>query len=65
MEKSGNKNTDPLMKSLSDAFSTHPPSEERVKQMRELVEQSPDRNAIINTQEFNRAKQIAASMKKK
>ncbi|HPV48427.1 MAG TPA: M48 family metalloprotease [Smithellaceae bacterium] len=65
MEKSGNKNADPLMKSLSDAFSTHPPSVERVQQMKELAAQSPDRGAIINTQEFNRAKQIAASLKKK
>lgn len=65
MEKSGKKNDSAAMKSLSDAFSTHPPSEERVKQMKEMASQSPDRKAITNTAEFNQAKQIAASMKKK
>ncbi len=64
-EKSGNKDGNPLMKSLSDAFSTHPPSNERVKQMKELAAESPERNAVINTTEFNRARQIAASLKKK
>lgn len=65
IEKSGNKNDSGVMKSLSDAFSTHPPSAERVQQMKELAAQSPDRKAITNTADFNRAKQIAASMKKK
>ncbi len=65
MEKSGKKNDSGVMKSLSDAFSTHPPSEERVRQMKELAAQTPDRKSITNTAEFNRVKQIAAAMKKK
>ena len=65
MEKSGNKNDSGVMKSLSDAMSTHPPSEERVKQMKELAAKSPDKKAVTNTAEFNKAKQIAVAMKKK
>jgi len=33
--------------------------------MNELAAQSPARKAIMNTAEFNRAKQIALAMKKK
>jgi len=65
IEKSGNKNDNGVIKSLSDALSTHPPSEERVKQMKELAAKSPDRKAITNTAEFNRAKQIAVALRKK
>jgi len=65
MTKSGGKSDSGLMKSLSDAFSTHPPSEERVKQMNQLAAQSPGRKGIINTAEFNRSKQIAAGLRKK
>jgi len=65
MEKSGNKSGGTIVRNLSDALSTHPPSEERVKQMNELAAQSPARKAIMNTAEFNRAKQIALAMKKK
>ncbi|MFZ3055872.1 MAG: hypothetical protein WA098_03870, partial [Smithella sp.] len=65
MEKSGNKSGGALVKNLSDALSTHPPSEERVKQMNEMAAQSPARKAITNTADFNKAKQIAAAMKKK
>lgn len=65
MEKSGGKGDSTVVKNLSDAFSTHPPSEERVKQMNELAAQSPGRKAITNTAEFNKARQIAVAMKKK
>jgi len=54
-----------IMKNLSDALSTHPPSTERVKQMKELAAQSPARKAITNTAAFQKAKQIAAGMSKK
>lgn len=64
MEKSSGNNSAAL-KSLADAMSTHPPSEERVKQMHELAAASPDaRGAVVNTLAFARAKQIAAAMQK-
>jgi len=45
-------------------MSTHPPSEERVKQMQELAAQSPAGPSITNTPQFNRVKQIAAKLGK-
>ncbi len=64
IEKSG-KGGDGVVKSLSDALSTHPPNEERVKQMEELAAKSPDRKAVINTPDFNRVKALAAQLGKK
>jgi predicted Zn-dependent protease len=46
-------------------MSTHPPSEERVQQMKELAAQSPDKKAITNTADFTRAKQVAVALRKK
>lgn len=63
MEKS--KGEGGLTKKLSDAFSTHPPSEERVKQMDELAAESPAQKGITDTPDFDRARQIAAGMSKK
>lgn len=63
MEKSG-KGEGGVVKNLSDALSTHPPNEERVKQMQELAAKSPDRKAVINTPDFNRAKALAAQLGK-
>lgn len=65
MEKKSRGGNSPVMKSLSDAMSTHPPSEERVKQMNELAAQSPARKAVANTPAFNRVKKIAAATAKK
>lgn len=64
-EKSASKSGNAVVKSLSDAMSTHPPSEERVKQMNELAANSPAKNGLENTPDFNRAKQIAAGLRKK
>lgn len=65
MEKKSGKGESGLMKNLSDAMSTHPPSEERVKQMKELAEQSPKQKATISTPEFLKVKQIASGLHKK
>jgi beta-barrel assembly-enhancing protease len=65
IEKKAGKSGSAVTKSLSDALSTHPPSEERVRQMKELAAESPERKATINTPEFNRARQIAAGLRKK
>lgn len=65
MEKSASKGGGGISKSLSDAMSTHPPSEERVQQMHELAATTPAGKTVVNTTSFNRAKQIAARMGKK
>lgn len=64
-EKSAQKSGSSGLKSLADAMSTHPPSEERVKQMNELAMNSPAKRGSVNTPEFNRAKQAAAGLRKK
>ncbi|MEN6622706.1 MAG: M48 family metalloprotease, partial [Smithella sp.] len=64
MEKSKN-GEGAITKRLSDAFSTHPPSEERIKQMDELAAKSPAQKGITDTPDFDRARQIAAGMSKK
>jgi len=65
IEKKSGQSGNAIAKNLNDALSTHPPSEERVRQMRELAAASPVRNAVIHTSQFNRAKQIAKKIGKK
>jgi len=65
IEKKSSQSGNVVVKSLSDAMSTHPPSEERVKQMNELAAQSPAKKSTTNTAEFNKAKQMAAGLVKK
>ncbi|OGQ00745.1 MAG: hypothetical protein A2Z51_12215 [Deltaproteobacteria bacterium RBG_19FT_COMBO_52_11] len=64
-EKKASKDGSSVIKSLSDAMSTHPPSEERVKQMNELAAKSPQKKGITNTPDFSRAKEIVAGLRKK
>lgn len=55
-KKSGEQNA--LMKSLSDVMSTHPPSAERVQQMKEMaVKAGPRPKATVSSNEFSLAKQ--------
>lgn len=65
MEKKAGKDGGSVLKSLSDAMSTHPPSEERVKQMNELAAKSPAKKGITDTPDFKRANQLAAGLRKK
>jgi predicted Zn-dependent protease len=65
IEKKSGQSGNAIAKNLNDALSTHPPSEERVRQMRELAAASPVRDAVIHTSQFNRAKQIAKKIGKK
>lgn len=66
METNAQKSGGTVLKSLADAMSTHPPSEERVKQMNEMAMSSPAANRqITTTPEFIRAKQIALGLHKK
>lgn len=65
MEKSAGNDSSAL-KSLADAMSTHPPSEERVQQMHEMAAASAVvKGSVVNTPAFARAKQAAAAMQKK
>jgi beta-barrel assembly-enhancing protease len=64
MEKNAQKGGGGITKSLADAMSTHPPSEERVKQMNEMAAGAPAvKNPLISSAEYGRAKQIAAALK--
>jgi beta-barrel assembly-enhancing protease len=66
MEKNTQKGEGTIMKNLADAISTHPPSEERVKQMNEMAANMPVRkNSVISSPDYNRAKQVAAGLRKK
>jgi predicted Zn-dependent protease len=64
-EKNAGKTDSSIVKNLSDAMSTHPPSEKRVKQMNELAAKSPGKKGITNTPDFKRANQLAAGLRKK
>ncbi|MFO7568723.1 MAG: M48 family metalloprotease [Smithellaceae bacterium] len=65
IEKSANKSGNTVLRSLSDAMSTHPPSEARVTQMNDLAAADPAGKGTINTAGFNRARQLAAGLSKK
>jgi len=66
MEKNAQKGGGTITKSLADAMSTHPPSEERVKQMNEMAANAPAvKNPIVSSADYSRMKQVAAGLKKK
>ncbi|MBI4633844.1 MAG: M48 family metalloprotease [Deltaproteobacteria bacterium] len=66
IEKNARRSGNPIIESLADAMSTHPPSEERVQQMNEMAMNSPTvKKPTITTPEFNRVKQIAAGLQKR
>ena len=66
MEKNTQKGGGTIMKNLADAISTHPPSEERVKQMNEMAANMPAiKNPVISSPDYNRVKQVAAGLRKK
>ena len=58
MEKQYKKGGSDFLRPFADAMSTHPPSEERVQQMRELAAAEPGNpSAITNTPDFENIKQ--------
>ncbi len=62
-EKSAGGTGNPILKPLSDAMSTHPPSEERVRQMEELAAKSPTvTNALVDSAGFRNAHKIAREL---
>jgi predicted Zn-dependent protease len=57
MEKGNKKSDNALLTSLSDALSTHPPSQERVNQMNQMVNEAPaNPSAKVSSLEFERIK---------
>lgn len=66
MEEQAQATGNPIIKSIADAMSTHPPSKERVKQMNEMAMESPSvKNSVTNTPEFNQMKKIVLGLQKK
>ncbi|MHB8910743.1 MAG: M48 family metalloprotease [Syntrophales bacterium] len=64
MEKNAKKRGGGITQSLADALSTHPPSEERVKQMNELAANAPAvKNPLTSSADYSRMKQAAASLR--
>lgn len=54
-----------LMKSLADAMSTHPPSQERVNQMKQMAaETKQNSKAIVSTIQFDRIRKICSEAAK-
>lgn len=59
MEKSNKGKQDPITRSLADALSTHPPSNERVSQMKQMAaQQSLKPNMIVSSREFENVRAI-------
>jgi len=66
MEKSRkNGNDNAAMKFVADAMSTHPPSDERVAQMKEMARESSLGKGISDTSHFERAKKIVKEYSQK
>lgn len=66
MEESRSQGGAPLLASLADAMSTHPPSRERVGQMSQLVAETPvSAKAVQSTRDFDRIRSRAQRMAKK
>ena len=66
MEKNAQKGGGTITKSLADAMSTHPPSEERVKQMNEMAANAPAvKNPIVSSADYSRMKNVAAGLRTK
>ncbi len=59
MEKQQRGNSSGIISSVADAMSTHPPSEERVRQMNQMARNANNMpGTIISTNEFMRAKKL-------
>ena len=62
MEKEAKAGTNPLIASLSDAMSTHPPSQERVDQMNQMVaEASQKGSGITSSADFEKAQSLSTA----
>lgn len=60
MEQERKGSGSPILGSLQDALSTHPPSAERVKQMNEMMASEPARrSAQVSSRDFDRMRELA------
>jgi predicted Zn-dependent protease len=65
MEQQSKGNQDKITAALADAMSTHPPSQERVDQMKELANSTPrNPRAIVNTAAFDQMRALALKLSK-
>ncbi|MBY0384890.1 M48 family metalloprotease [bacterium] len=64
MEEKSKSGANPVMASLADAMSTHPPSKERVQQMRELAQANP-KQGVVSTDDFNLIREKARLVAKR
>jgi predicted Zn-dependent protease len=61
MEADSKKGQNKLMASVADAMSTHPPSQERVDQMKQMAsQQKSSRKAKVSSPEFRQMKKLAS-----
>lgn len=62
MEQSHKQNQTPVLASIADAMSTHPPSRERVAQMNQMaVETARQPSVVVTSKSFDKAKEMASS----
>lgn len=54
-----------LLGGLTDALSTHPPSKERVRQMKELEAESPETDGTVSSDQFRKIKALSAKISKR
>lgn len=62
MENSRKKSDNTVLASFADAMSTHPPSKERVKQMKQMASLEQTKTGTISTREFNKIKELIKKM---
>lgn len=62
MEQESKNKQVPLLASVTDAMSTHPPSRERVQQMQQMAAEAGSSGRKISSAEFDQAKKIASQI---
>jgi len=66
MEQASKSNNIPILSSVTDAMSTHPPSQERVQQMHQMADQTKaTARAKVSSKEFDRMRGLAKKLSKK
>lgn len=66
MEQKAKANQDKIMASLADAMSTHPPSKERVQQMKQMAAENRNTAKVIrSSKDFDKMKAICLEIAKK
>ena len=62
MEQQSKQNQNSIMKSVADAMSTHPPSKERVQQMKQMESESKVSGRLVSSKNFDVAKKMASKI---